>query len=60
MSYVAMFDFVLAVLNVATLGLYALCWTVLGQDPEENAMLLKSGVTNENELAESRNLKTEL
>jgi hypothetical protein len=35
MSYVVMFDFVLAALTVVTFGLYVLCWTFLGPSSEE-------------------------
>jgi len=59
MSYVVTFDFVLAVLTVIRFGLYV-AGQFLEKRVKRNQMLSKSGVTNENELAISRNLKTEL
>jgi hypothetical protein len=54
MSYAVMFDFVLAVLTVATFGLYVWCWTTFGQDGKDDPMLPTSGVTKDAEPTKSR------
>ncbi|HWY67740.1 MAG TPA: hypothetical protein VNX88_03695 [Terriglobales bacterium] len=54
MFYVAIFDFALAGLGLATFGFFVLCWVAFGQDRKMHPIYRQAGISVTRQVAKER------